>query len=224
MSDCDRPIGLAIVLAAELGGGRAYMCDTANDSIDVIDLNARPLFSFGSRGAAPGQFQEPSDCVIMAADPSGEGLTTDPAVLAVADAGNDRVQLFELDGVPLGVIGPASGRAGLSGWPAGSGSPFFRVAPIPPFAQPRRLDWRPPFLDVITAGGPVVRLDLTTALLPVFEDWLRRATPVTLREAFAHFSDPARQGDIPEAYLRRIGERLRRRPAKVAAVREWSTR
>jgi hypothetical protein len=217
-----------MVLSDDLGGGRAYMCDVVNHTIDVTDLSARPLFSFGGRGSAPAQFEDPSDCVIVTADPAGEGATGDPAMLAVADRGNDRVQFFELDGALLGLIESSARPGALKGWPARSGWPFFRVAPIPPLVLPSRLDWRPPFLDVTTSGATSgatsgsapVRVDLSTALLQDFETWLQFAPPSTLTLALEHFSAELRLGEIPDAYLWRMAERLRGQTAAASLSRK----
>ena len=213
LSDADRPNGLAMFVSAELDGGRSYMCDVANHSIDVTDLHARPLFSFGGRGSAPGQFESPSDCVIINGDPTGEGVSADPGMLAVADRGNQRIQVFELDGALLGTIESSPWHASLNGWPARSGWPFFRVAPVPQLSLPTRLDWHAPLLDVTMADGSMVHLDVATALLPDFESWLPFASQPTLEQAVDHFSSDARRGEIPDAYLWRIADRLRMRTA-----------
>src|SRR5262245_49876875 len=114
MSDIDRPAGLAMLLwSNQSGGGRAFMCDPEAHCIDVIDPDTRPLFCFGGFGDRPGQFNEPSDVLVVPADELLAAFTDERALIAVADRGNDRVQLFEPDGVVLAVLsGKPSRRSG----------------------------------------------------------------------------------------------------------------
>ena len=66
-----------------------YVLDGVNNQVKVFDEKGAFLFSFGSRGAAKGQFESPL------------GLTIDSAGrVFVADTGNRRVQLFSAEGKP----------------------------------------------------------------------------------------------------------------------------
>ena len=67
----------------------------------------RLRFGFGGRGSGPGQFDTPLDVVFVAPEFQGEGLPDDApeaAWLAVADYGNRRVQIFDLDGCFVGAV------------------------------------------------------------------------------------------------------------------------
>jgi hypothetical protein len=213
VADEDRPQGFAIMWSDDRSG-RAYLCDPINHCIDVVDERARPLFSFGGVGSLRGQFHEPADVAIVSVDPSG-AMDEDSAILAVADCGNHRVQFFELDGAPLVSLDTRSSERALSGWPSRSGWPFFRLAATPHLVQPSRLVWRPPFLDVTTAGGAIVRLNVLSALMPDFNDWLLTTGSGTLRQALNHFLQEPYRDEIPGSCLQRIAERLRSSTADV---------
>ena len=60
-----------------------YVCDTYNHQICIFDFNGKLLHSFGSNGAAPGQFDHPRGIAI---DENG--------LIYVSDYHNDRVQIF----------------------------------------------------------------------------------------------------------------------------------
>jgi hypothetical protein len=219
MAEEHRPEGFALMLSGDRVRGRAYVCDPVNHCIDVVDAQARPLFSFGGFGPRRGQFNAPADVAIVSTDPGDPSLTEDSAVLAVADRGNHRVQFFELDGASLSSIeGPVSPRP-RTGWPARSGWPFFRLATIPRLVLPSRLEWRPPFLDVTTVGGAIVRLNMLSALLPGFNEWLGRASSTVLRHALDHFLQEPYRDEIPMSYLQRIAERLK--PSETDLRRGW---
>ena len=66
---------------------RIYVLDGVNNQVKVFDEKGVFLFSFGSRGAAKGQFESPV------------GLTIDSqGRVFVADTGNRRVQVFSAEG------------------------------------------------------------------------------------------------------------------------------
>jgi hypothetical protein len=204
-------IGIALVSAPHLGGERAYLCDSKHHRIDVLDHQWRPLFSFGGHGAALGQFDTPSDIsIVWLADPADEA-TDDPtlpemAVLAVADLGNHRIQLFELDGSPIGEVKGESARLLPDGGLDRACAPFFRVGTIPRFPMPSRLDWHAPFLEIVCARGAVVRLDLAAAVLPDFRTWIRDASVEEVRNALESFTK--RAADVPAACLEAMRRRL----------------
>jgi hypothetical protein len=180
-----------------------------NHCIDVVDDDARPLFSFGGFGTGPGQFNEPSDAVIVYGEPGAGSRWDDFPLLAVADRGNHRVQLFEPDGALLATIDPWRVRGKHPDLPVRAGSPFFRVNPIPQLVLPARLAWRRPHLDVLTAGGVVVALDLEMARRPDFDTWLATATHSTARRALEYFSQDSHLNEIPALLLSRIAERAK---------------
>src|ERR1035437_573038 len=102
----ERPIGIALIASPDLQGGRAYLCDPVGHCIDVMDQDYHPLFSFGGHGSALGQFDSPSAVASVWLDGSAPAdHASDGAVLAIADRGNDRLQLCELDGAPICAIG-----------------------------------------------------------------------------------------------------------------------
>ncbi len=73
--------------------GNVYIADTGNRRIIVTDSDGAFLYQFGSAGAGPGQFNEPTS---LAVDAQGN--------LYVADTWNSRVQVFAPDG--SGRVGP----------------------------------------------------------------------------------------------------------------------
>ena len=129
------------------GERTTYRCDTAAHRVTVTDEAGRPCFAFGSRGAHPGQFESPMDLAFVAPEFDGEDLPTHLAAalwLAVADYGNRRVQIFELDGCLVGSVDDIEEAA---------------------LGHPCRLRWRAPILDVETTDGAHGRIHLGAALL-----------------------------------------------------------
>ncbi|MEP7304834.1 MAG: hypothetical protein ABJA98_04880 [Acidobacteriota bacterium] len=206
--DQSRPTGATFVAEADCPGGRIYICDPETHTIDVLDRNGRPLFSFGGFGSRLGQLDTPTDVAVIrddTADSSGE--TIDAGLLIVADQGNHRLQLFELDGVAIGEIGGHAGAWIPGRFPLPTGSPFFRLGDVPPLPFPSRLEWRAPYLDVACAGT-AIRLDLAVVLLPDFATWIADASRAELRLAFLRFASDPNRFDIPEPCLQEIADRL----------------
>jgi len=153
-------------------GGRAFMCDPAAHCIDVVDQTARPMFSFGRLGYQPGEFNEPSDVIVLPTDGWLELVTEAPALVAVADRGNHRVQIFELDGVLLAVLKPGRHVRGLAGRTLSS--PLF--VELDGLIQPSRLAWRAPWLEITTYGQRLVRRQLAHALKAAADGLVDRTT------------------------------------------------
>jgi hypothetical protein len=204
-SDQGRPIGVAFVASADHSGGRIYVCDPEAHTINVLDHYCRPLFSFGGFGSRLGQFDSPSDVIFVRLE-TGDPCV-DAGLLVVADRGNHRLQMFEIDGAVIGEVGGLAGRWTPGRFPAPTGSPFFRLGDVPPLPFPSRLEWRAPYIDVACACS-AIRLDLAAMLLPDFTTWIAQASPADLRSAFLRFATDPNRADIPQSCLDDIVERL----------------
>jgi hypothetical protein len=208
VGDENRPSGAVFVASPDCPGGRIYICDPETHMIDVLDRNGRPLFSFGGFGSRLGQLDTPTDVAVICLESAESRVeAVDAPMLVVADRGNHRLQLFELDGAVIGEIGGHAGTWVSGRFPAPAGSPFFRLGDVPPLPFPSRLDWRAPYLDVACAGT-AIRLDPTAVLLPEFATWIADASHAELRLAFLRFATDPNRADIPESYLYEIAERL----------------
>lgn len=188
---------------------RTYLCDPRNHYIDVVDADGTPLFAFGGRGSRLGQLNTPTDIAVVTF-----GLPTEDApdggapMLAVADRGNHRIQLFEPDGVAIAAIDGSRGRTAQSAWAPRAGWPFFRLATsVPAFALPSRLTWQAPYLEVTCVGGPI-RFDLAAAMLPEFSEWLEGTPNPVLRDALHALTCDPRVESVPDACLLGLVERL----------------
>jgi hypothetical protein len=212
----DPPAGIAYVARSEQTGERIYVCDPEAHSITVLDQDHCPLFAFGGFGSRPGQFDTPTDIAVVGCSSDDEGaLLFDSAMLAVADCGNHRLQLFELDGAPIAVIG---GESAVAARPssARAGWPFFRLEPAQPIPFPSRLEWRPPYLDVVCLGPLSVRIDLLASLLPDFSVWITDAPVVVVEQAFRQFAPGSGAARIPDWCLSEIVGRLQPFPCAAA--------
>ncbi len=127
-----------------------FRCDPANHCVVVANENGAVLFAFGSLGDRPGEFNTPIDVALVAPVFEGEPVDAidpfdEPIVwLAVADYGNRRVQIFELDGAYVGSVDDIEHAAA---------------------ARPCRLAWRAPMLEVETVDGRRGQVHLAAALL-----------------------------------------------------------
>jgi DNA-binding beta-propeller fold protein YncE len=81
-------------------GQRVYVTDTLRDRVYVLDAEGRVIRYFGQRGEGEGQFNLPTEVRV-------KGDT-----VAVVDAMNFRVQLFNRDGAFKGLIGKTGDPAG----------------------------------------------------------------------------------------------------------------
>lgn len=85
------PAGHAIGgLGRDPESGRLFATDLDSHSIRVFDAAGKELANLGARGFGPGQFYSPRDVDGL---PGGQ--------IAVADTGNDRVQILAADGTPV---------------------------------------------------------------------------------------------------------------------------
>jgi|GEM_PF-2717229 len=78
--------------------GKVYVADWGNNAIRVLSPDGQSLFSFGSRGIAPGELRGPTGICLE------EG-----GYLLVVDSTNDRVQRFHRDGRVVSVLPEARG-------------------------------------------------------------------------------------------------------------------
>lgn len=129
------------------GERRTYAIDVTGHRIVVTDAaTGAELFAFGRRGSNLGSLDTPVDIALVA--PTFDADTgLGPAHgywLAVADYGNARVQIFELDGTLVDVL---NGADLDYGW------------------RPCRLTWRAPFLQVHGVERAGCRVHLAAALL-----------------------------------------------------------
>jgi hypothetical protein len=134
----------------------SFRCDSQAHRVVVTDADGRVVLEFGGFGRQPGAFDTPIDATLVMPEffgepPFGHDDVRNGSVtpwLAVADYGNHRVQIFELDGTLVGVIdedilGDAAGRP----------------------CRPCGLVWRDPVLEIEGVDGGKTRLHLGAALL-----------------------------------------------------------
>jgi hypothetical protein len=185
---------------------RTYLCDEESHIVHVLDEHCRPMFSFGGFGSGLGQFDTPTEASVVWASVDPAMPAVGSSLLVVADRGNDRIQLFETDGVAIGAIGGATG-ASESRPAARAAWPFFRLDDGPSLNSPSSIEWRAPFLDVTCEDG-VVRVDLAVALLPDFNTWIECASAAELRQAFDRFMSSPEPTEVPDWCLYEIADRL----------------
>lgn len=123
-----------------------FRCEPSAHRVVIIDERGGVVLEFGGFGRQPGAFDTPIDAALVLPEFFGEpGDAIDQPWLAVADYGNRRVQIFELDGTLVGVIDEdVLGDAAV---------------------RPCRLVWRAPVLEVEGVDGGRARLHLGAALL-----------------------------------------------------------
>lgn len=175
--------------------GRTFACCPESHQIAVIDAYGRLCEVFGEEGQGPGQFDRPSHVIVVSPRFEGEDTQVEGIELvAVADRGNNRVQIFEPEGQLVATIGASAGAAGapMEWRDARAGWPFFRVGGDPRLVAPVRLEWADPLLVVIGADGSRTPIDLAAALLPSFDAWLTTASRPMLAAAHHHFRHKVR--------------------------------
>jgi hypothetical protein len=208
--------------------GRSFACCPETDQIAVIDAIGGLCEVFGEPGAGPGQFHQPSHVIVVSPRFEGEDAQVEGiALVAVADRGNNRVQIFEPEGQLVAIIGASAGSNEIvTEWrDARAGWPFFRVGGDPRLDAPVRLEWADPLLVVVGADGSRTPIDLAAALLPSFEAWLTTASRPMLAAAHHHFRHKVRS-DMLAAPLAAIETALGTASLEAgdadAAARLWS--
>jgi len=140
--------GTSTIFFASTGLHLRYRCDTLGHRIVVSDEAGNVVRVFGGFGRKAGGLDTPLDVVFVRPEFAGERLPMDSADavwVAVADYGNRRVQVFELDGTVVGEFA-VDGRAGARWVPTG-------------------LTWRAPVLEVEGVEGARTAVHLSAALL-----------------------------------------------------------
>lgn len=105
-TDLKRPTGIAVSTES----GHFYVVDTMAHQVISYDRQGVENFRFGSRGAATGQFNYPTDIAI---GPEGN--------IYITDSLNSRVQMFSRRGAFLGKFGQAGDTPGNFAKPKGIG-------------------------------------------------------------------------------------------------------
>ncbi len=95
-----RPIALTVD-SSTASNYKIYVCDYAKDRIQVFSKKGSSQFSFGEAGSGPGQFH----------GPTGIAIYHPQKFVFVSDAGNRRIQKFDLEGKFLLEIGHNLGNA-----------------------------------------------------------------------------------------------------------------
>ena len=138
---------LSPAVACEHAGQRlTFSCESALHLVVVHAAAGAPHVAFGGFGRQPGAFDTPIDITLVQPEFFGEPRLAgeqDPQFLAVADYGNARVQIFELDGALVATLDEGFESIG----------------------RPTRLTWRAPFLEVEGLEGARTRIHLGAALL-----------------------------------------------------------
>ncbi len=140
--------GMSTIFFASTGLHLRYRCDPLGHRVVVTDEAGEVVRVFGGFGRKTGGLDTPLDVVFVRPEFAGERLPVDSADavwVAVADYGNRRVQVFELDGSPVGEFS----------LDAPDGTPW----------SPTGLVWRSPVLEVEGLDGARTAVHLSAALL-----------------------------------------------------------
>jgi hypothetical protein len=139
--------GVAAIVLGSAGRRLTYRCEPELHRVTATDEFGLVVLSFGGLGRGLGRLNTPLDLAFVRPEFFGEALPAtgpDAVWLAVADYGNRRVQLFELDGAYVASIDANDYRA---------------------IGAPCGLTWRAPVLEVEGVEGQRLRINLTAALL-----------------------------------------------------------
>lgn len=146
---CGHPTpGTSTILFRSTGHQLRYHCDTLGHRIVVTNQAGAVVRAFGGAGRRAGCLDTPIDAVFVTPEFAGERLPLDSADavwLAVADYGNRRIQVHELDGTVVGE--------------------FAVDAPDGTRWTPTRLAWRAPVLEIEGIEGARTTVHLSAALL-----------------------------------------------------------
>ena len=146
---CDHPApGVARVIFNDTGRKLVFRCDPELHNVTAVDHTGRVVFVVGRRGSELGQFDTPLDLVIVRPEFFGEPLvpeSVDMVWLAVADYGNRRIQVLELNGAVVGTVPTDDGDDAI-GAPCG-------------------VRWRAPLLEIEGADGAHTQMHLSAAML-----------------------------------------------------------
>lgn len=140
--------GTSTIFFGATGLHLRYRCDTIGHRIVVTDEAGEVVRVFGGFGRKAGALDSPLDVVFVRPEFAGEHLPLDSADavwVAVADYGNRRVQVFDLDGSVVGEF--AIDAPGGEPW------------------TPTGLSWRSPVLEVEGIEGAHTAVHLSAALL-----------------------------------------------------------
>lgn len=88
-------------------GGKVYLTETGNHTVECYSDEGKFIFSFGKRGINKGEFNYPTS------------ITTDGKRLFVVDSLNFRVQIFDLNGNFLSMFGKQGDGGGTFSRPKG---------------------------------------------------------------------------------------------------------
>ena len=124
-----------------------YRTDAETHRVTIHDDFDRLVFAFGGRGSGPAALDTPLDLTFVRPTFSGEQLPPtgpDAVWLAVADYGNRRLQIFELDGAHVGAVD---------------------LTDQPGIGAPCGLKWSSPVLEIEGVEGVRARIYLSAALL-----------------------------------------------------------
>jgi len=144
--------GVAMVGFGPSGRRLTYRTDTDGHRVTVHDDFGRLQLAFGGCGRGPGALHTPLDLAFVHPTFPGERLPLcgpDAIWLAVADYGNRRLQIFEIDGAHVGTVA---------------------LDDQPGIGAPCGLTWRNPVLEIEGIEGAHALLYLSAALLHSTED------------------------------------------------------
>lgn len=138
--------GVASIVLGSAGRRLTYRCEPELHRITATDEFGGVVMAFGGLGKGLGRLNTPLDLTFVRPEFFGEVLPAtgpDAVWLAVADYGNRRIQLFELDGAYVAALDTTDDA----------------------FGPPSALSWRSPALEVVGVEGRRRRIHLTAALL-----------------------------------------------------------
>ena len=140
--------GVARVIFSDTGRKLVFRCDPESHNVTAVDHTGHVVFVVGRHGSELGQFNTPLDLAIVRPEFFGEPFvpeSVDMVWLAVADYGNRRIQVLELNGAVVGSVRTDDSDDAI-GAPCG-------------------LHWRAPLLEVEGPDGARTQIHLSAAML-----------------------------------------------------------